>query len=374
MNVSGKFGLADFLKKRALKLLPLYFLLLLIFLIANHFLPPAMIERTNIVKTPKETWTVDQAVPPESLYLLKNANGESATLIIDQKSNSAQLFRGKNQSQALAGSLAEFGLKSPLLNQGDVITINERTGTDIDFFASWNPKAPILPYFVMADGFIHGPKLTMLSHLWFVKTIALFYVLYGAFFFILIRIVPNPQNRKTVLLSFLSVLSVLTIFSQKSLVPLPILLGCIFKILEAYYIAPVNRFWKTILPVFLVLAGAAVVAITAYRQIQPGIGIEFACLAVIAGMLRLDAVSAKILENAPLRWIGRNSYGIYLFHNFFLVFSVEFFRDYLHSGNFISVLAFIVVAVLTGAAMEKLVDNIRPLKPARLVKPANSSS
>ena len=356
LNTAGGLDVMGFLKKRALRILPLYYLLLIAIIIIGNVVPPFRVEKTTTINIHVQ-WTVAGVEIPGKDYLLENGNGEKAILEINGGSRYAFFYYGDRYSHKVGGPLGDFGIKDPLLTKGGRITLTKTMDLQASFLDK-NPGESLLPYFTLMANVVPWEKqLRMYSHAWFVSVIVQFYLFYALLFFVLRTFAPDEKKRKMVLAAVLALLVALIAVTQDEPGPLrfSILLGCLLKILEPYYVAPKKPFWNLIIPAILTVAGGAAVFLIISAQstsiFLPGL----AAAALLMGTSRLAAVSSAVLENSAIRWIGMYSYGIYLFHLAFILFFVKF-KEYSHFGNLISIPIYLLLSVFIGAALEKLTN------------------
>ncbi len=107
------------------------------------------------------------------------------------------------------------------------------------------------------------------------------------------------------------------------------------------------------LPSLVVVTTLPAVAMFERRSMFLGYTLVALCAAVFVAGCKTDGLFSRILGTRPLVWVGQRSYGIYLWHNFILVFGISTFALSEPVAGAISIVGAILCAAASYRWMER---------------------
>jgi peptidoglycan/LPS O-acetylase OafA/YrhL len=237
--------------------------------------------------------------------------------------------------------------------------------------------AHLWPYLVFIQNYVSEP-LTTFAHGWSLAIEEHFYVVYPLIIWLVYRH-GDEKDRRTRLGITMVILLVLTCAyrfainmndpicrithappGQATLMRMDALIaGCLLKLSERY----LSRTPKALAPLFL-LAGAGLwTSCLIFSEMNEPLYIMVTWAGAsgifIAGLIGWKPLNV-LLENTPVRWIGKNSYGIYLWH-YPLIFLLAPLADLLPMGYVVAIYlaAVFVFGAGSTATVERIALNFR---------------
>jgi peptidoglycan/LPS O-acetylase OafA/YrhL len=324
LAAEGQIRWQDFIKKRSLKILPLYFFIVLLVLVVDGLVPNYGFE-------------VDKIIPGRTMK-----GGEMCRALISRRGDTLP-------------SIEEYGSVS-IKNRGESI---------------WQDFLLIQNFYPFQD------RVKLLAHTWFVAVIVHFYILYGLLFAIVARFFSSREKRRNILLGVLAIL-MLTIgllryaagtqyhdYFQMTHFRLDVIfLGCVLSLLKDYTAGMQDRIFSN--PVFLSLlfcAGFAILAAVIFRwppidkDQSPNVFIVsyFAFGLMITATMAENPFSRIIFRNPVITWIGRYSYGMYLWHYPFMFF-YRMLAIKMQWSNTFSIFTFCILSIIFGAGLQRFFE------------------
>ncbi len=241
-------------------------------------------------------------------------------------------------------------------------------------------KVSMLSYFLFFQNYIPAPK--GMGHLWSMAVEIHFYLLYAVLVKTIFFFVPEGKRRHFILLIILFAIVVLgnimhsfyfkaanfnydvssmayTYVSFDGLI-----FGCILKLLEKKFIAePISK--KMFIDVFCLMGGLLyILFIWEFHRVGSNRFTHYfrylAPVLLIISSLKGCRLVNRIVSNPFFIWIGKKSYGIYLWHLIVLIFVFKFFTyDNLYLSIPFYILMVIVVGAVSTDTLEKAFLKIR---------------
>lgn len=358
--------LKTFLIKRALRVLPLYFFIIALVHMMNQFVPPYDV-KTNKIVFDSQILTLDRVAEDGTRYLH------------DGKGVRIKAEAGELQNKRVVRFLYEDGtLRVVSFDIGEKV-FNGEIGArfKVEFgpvfhektLQSRNPEeTSYLRFFLFTYNLVPFSKMTpQLSHLWFVSAIAQCYLFYGLLVFVVGRFITDPEKKRRFFFFFLLLLTLLISiyryykFGTTTHIVFRMdvfFVGCILKLAERSFMENKGLFWDYVFPGSLFALGFMTISYIACNwHAVPNNPLLFALSylafgSMIFGTLKKNKAFGAVLENPILRWIGKYSFGIYLWHPPFLwLFVIT--RNYMHS-NVLSIAICVFFSIIIGALLEKL--------------------
>ncbi len=349
---ADKFDVKKFIKKRVFRILPLYFVLIFV------------------------AFAMNQTIPPLGINIKATLNKAHAYIITDADRGFFTLRDDKGNRTSVKQK--EF----PYNKVGDIVEIM-RSGIGTAVLPSMSSQESVFPHLLLMQNYYpYSRTMPVLSHTWFLSVVVHFYIFYVVSGFFIFKFVKNPQKRKLFLSLFVfSLIVFINIFRYKFGVNYgmyyrmthfrmdAILFGCLLKLGERPYLEKIGVLGKRVSSLFFFAVGFILFSILvlkapneyAYAFSNPYIFtlsyIMFGFMMI--GTYRKVALSGFIFENSLIRWIGRYSYGIYLWHYPFMFLYYYSIRRFVHLNNFVSILIQGLLSIVIGAGLEMLFSRKR---------------
>ena len=291
LSAQEQTGLKTFFKKRALRILPIYFFIVFFVFIVDGFAPNYEIK-------------VDIRLPAQALT------------------------RG------------DIG-RNLCFSQRDVLPEEEQS-------YSVTTKNQVEPFwqnlFLVQNFYPFSERVKLLAHTWFVAIIVHFYIIYGLLNFLITRLFGGRQTQRNVMLCILVVLILSIALLRAEFGKLyqeyfqmthfrldAILLGCLLNLGKGLLSSMYKKiFWNTLTASLFFCTGLVIFATLVFRW--PPIEWDqstnvftlsyFAFALMIISTMEENHFSRVVFGNPIITWIGNYSFGIYLWRYPFMFFTV----------------------------------------------------
>ncbi len=315
--------LKAFFIKRALKVLPIYFGIVLLAIIVQIFVPNYRIDIHN-------------AFPARSL-------------------NCTEIGR-------------------TLYTQTDAIPPVEQSG----FILIKHKAAPFWPNLVLVQNYYRfGDRVKLLEHTWFVAMIVHFYLIYGFLTFLVYRFFNGREKRRNAMLCILMMLTISVVFLRTAFGTSyyeyfqmthfrldAILLGCILNLGGHLFPSTFTKPpWTRIVPPLLFGTGLIILVTLIFRwpvidqyQFPSQFAMSYCAFGLmIKSTMGEERIYKLIFGNPAITWIGHYSYGIYLWHYPFMFF-YRLLAIRMQWSNTFSLTTFCMLSIIIGAGLQHLFE------------------
>jgi len=218
----------------------------------------------------------------------------------------------------------------------------------------------IISYFLFVQNYI--PMIPILGHMWSIAIEEHFYLIYPLVILTVCKIQKDPKSRRSLLIWVLLILIIIGnilryyFFCDISF-PLTqmthvrfdaLLFGCILKLLEPYFCSK-NHNRRFMAALYFIVGG--LLFISFLESFNRSGWFSYTLVYIASGCLLISALTGftplkNLTENKLLRWIGKNSYGIYLWHYILLFLFLEIPVEY---GEVNIIVAYIIFSIILGS-------------------------
>ena len=237
----------------------------------------------------------------------------------------------------------------------------------------------VISHFLFFQNYL--PRIPILGHTWAIAIEGHFYLIYPLLLHAICLMIKNPRSRHTLLLFLLLILIILGNILRYYFFQLPIassypaiwqmtqfrfdalIFGCLIKLLEPHFKNTRQRQESLYAFLFFICAVLMFIYIALNFNYFTWYHYTLAYLAsgllIISG-LQESPILKRITENKWIMWIGKNSYGIYLWH---LIALYPFKKLIPHLCLPVLIAGYIATSILIGAlstaTIEKYFLNLR---------------
>ena len=324
LSAQERIDLKTFLKKRALRILPIYFFMVLCVFIVDGFAPNYEIN-------------VDISLPAQAL-------------------TRSDICRNLCFSRSDALPAAEQSYSVTTKNQVEPF---------------WQNLFLVQNFYPFAD------RVKLLAHTWFVAIIVHFYIFYGLLNLLITRWVDDRQTQRNVMLCIL-VMLILSIallraefgklyheyFQMTTFRLDAILLGCVLNLGKGF-LASMHRkiFWNSMTASLFFGAGLVILVTLVFRwppiewdQATSAFTLSyFAFALMIISTMEGNRFSRVIFGNPIITWIGHYSFGIYLWHYPFMFF-YRLLAIRMQWSDTFSITTFCILSIVIGAGLQRVFE------------------
>jgi peptidoglycan/LPS O-acetylase OafA/YrhL len=371
-----QFDLKEYFFKRSVRLLPLYFAVIAFVYFMPNF---SYIENSRMRSYEYKSTVIDG-----SLYGFEDFAGKEVLIQIERS--------GKGKTLVI--QILENGLTESIIipREYDTVRASFKDGRALTIVLSeteevWtlskHPKFTESIFFFLI--FVQNyAKIftTNLNHLWFIAPLVHFYIFYGLLIYILFKLIKEGEQRRKVLLLLLGALIIGINIYKLNIPPESnitnnmthlradaIFFGCLLNILAQYFPTSDKKTYRHLIAAVLFIMGVSLISLLAFKfpasLIQTNLSkyaliytLNYVGFSLMIASAYTNSLSTRLaFENPLIKWIGKHSYGIYIWHvpfiNIFLMY-----RKYLVVYYPIAIAAYLILSVIIGACLEKILNRL----------------
>ncbi len=221
----------------------------------------------------------------------------------------------------------------------------------------------------------YSNRVKLLAHTWFIAIIVHFYILFGLVAYGVARLFPDPHLRRNAVLGIVAVL-MLAVAVLRAVLGTEyidylhmtqfrldaVLLGCVLSLTNGLPgCREPETAWGRVRRVCWFGVGLALLVPLIFRWppidwsrspnvfIASYLAFGFMIMATREG----SGVSRVVFGNPLITWVGRNSYGTYLVH-YPLMFFYRLLADRMHWGNAVAITTYCMVSLTAGWALQAM--------------------
>jgi peptidoglycan/LPS O-acetylase OafA/YrhL len=374
-------NLRKFIIRRSLRILPQCLALILFVLVIQEVIPTINIMTKVILPSNDITFKLHKVIN-DSNFIVKDKTGNTFKINVYAYGNGSTV--GLRYPNGMIGLTSfNYDFRKVLLSKriGDEFIYETGPRPIVNKVSSRNPNESYWQYLLFIPNYFPASRIRMLDHLWFVAIVYHFYLFYSSVLLFIRKQTNNSQQRKLyIFFLLLFLIGIINILKWKYGTKYPIyhqmthfridaiFWGCILK-LASEFIQGKKLLDKYYFPLSIIILFAGVIfmsLLTWNASWKPDItpllltSSYLAFSALLIGTSQKTFLTRLILENRFISWIGKYSYGIYLWHYPFMYILVLLPLKYTSFNNYyLLTIIYMMVSILFGFCSEKLFNKLR---------------
>lgn len=341
---SINFDIKAFIKNRIRRILPLYFIISIIVIVLFNYIIPEFYISAEKIMSPEDPKQYTFTGVRENFFVALDDDKKGEVVLLP---SSTYVKDGNKIYQR------------PVILTGKASS--KFTGTSV------------LPYLLFYQNYVpNQERILFLGHTWFISVIMHFYIIFAVACLIIYRFIDSRKKRTAFFFFFLlSLIIAINILRAKAGVTYTdadhfqmtyfrvdaIFFGCLLRLGENLFgnFKKQGLFWDHGLPLLFFGAGLGMLLTLVLSYNSPYLFIfeQISIGLMIIATHQKTLFSRLIFENPVLGWIGRHSYGIYLWHYPFMFLYYITWR-YIHLSNLTSIFIYMLLSIVIGGGLDRL--------------------